>query len=471
MAITSTGIGSGLDVDGIVSQLMALEQRPLTALATKEAAYQAKISALGTLKGALSALQSAASSLVPATGTSALAKFSTFKSSVADSSIASATTTSSAVAGSYSLEVTQLAQQHRIATSTAATPFSGTDGTLTTGGTLTIRVDTQPPSATPTKSTAVTIANGATPEAVRDAINGANAGVSATVINGTAGKQLVLVSDTPGSSQFISLSGVSALAYDPGATAAPLTDAFTQMQAARGSLFKINDIEVAGDTNTVTTAIDGITLNLVKESATGVKTTLIVTRDTSSLTAGVNAFVKAFNDVNSSISSLGSYNATTKVAGTLNGDSTLRSAQSVMRSLTSNVPSALSGASFQRLSDIGVSLQKDGTFTVDSSKLSKAIASDITGVANLVSAYGTAASTAAIALTGTSGLIASRTEGFSTSIKALGKQSEAIVSRLRTIEARYRKQFTALDVMMANMSKTSVFLSQQLANLPSASSN
>lgn len=468
MAITSTGIGSGLDVDGIVTQLMALEQRPLTALTTKEAAYQAKISALGTLKGALSSLQSAASALVPATGTSALAKFSTFKSSIADSSIASATTTSSAVAGTYSLEVTQLAQQHRIATSTTATPFSGTDGTLTTGGTLTIRLDTQPASATPTKSTAVTIADGATPEAVRDAINAANAGVSATVVNGTAGKQLVLVGNTPGSNQFISLSGVSALAYDPGATVTPETDAFTLRQPAQGSLFKINGIEVAGDTNTVTTAIDGITLNLTKESATDAKTTLTVTRDTNSLTAGVNAFVKAFNDVNTSTSSLGSYDATTQVAGTLNGDSTLRSAQTAMRALTSNVPTALAGATYQRLSDIGVSLQVDGTLTVDSSKLSKAIASDITGVANLVSAYGDVANTATEALTGTNGLITSRTAGITTAIKALGTQSEAIVARLTTIEARYKKQFSALDVLMSNMSQTSTYLSQQLGSLLSA---
>lgn len=470
MAITSTGIGSNLDVDGIITKLMSVEQRPLTALSTKEAGYQAKISALGSLKGALSALQTAATALVPASGSSALDKFSVFKTSIADESIASAATTSSAVAGTYSLEVTQLAKPHRIATSTAATPFSGVGGTLISGGTLTITLDTKAGSGTPSKTSALTIANGATPEAIRDAINAAKAGVSATVINGTAGKQLILVSDAPGSDQFIKLTGVAALAYDPNATPVPATDAFTQTQTAQGSKIILAGVEVIANSNSVSTAIDGITLNLTKESASGVSTTLSVTRDTSSLTSGINAFVKAYNEVNATIASLGSYNATTKVAGTLNGENTLRTAQSILRSILGNVPAELSGSSLQRLSDIGVRVQKDGSLSVDSSKLTSAINTDISGVAALISAYGGAFKSATESLTGTGGTIAARTEGLKTSIKGLGKQSEAIVTRLNFIEARYRKQFTDLDVMMSNMNQTSTYLTQQLANLPKSGS-
>ncbi len=470
MAITSTGIGSNLDVDGIITKLMSVEQRPLTALSTKEAGYQAKISALGSLKGALSALQTAVAALVPASGSSALDKFSVFKTSIADAAIASATATSSAVAGTYSLEVTQLAKPHRIATSTTTTPFSGVGGTLVTGGTLTITLDTKAGSGTPSKTTALTIANGATPEAIRDAINAAKAGVSATVINGTAGKQLILVGDAPGSDQFIKLSGVAALAYDPNATPVPATDAFTQSQTAQGSKIVLAGVEVSANSNTVSSAIDGITLNLTKESASGVPTTLTVTRDASNLTTSINAFVKSYNEVNSTITNLGNYNATTKVAGTLNGDNTLRSAQSIVRSTLSNVPTELSGATLQRFSDIGVRLQKDGSLTVDSSKLTAAINGDISGVATLISAYGNAFKTATEGLTGTGGSIATRTEGLQTSIKGLGKQSEAIVLRLKNIEARYRKQFTDLDVMMSNMNQTSTYLTQQLANLPKSGS-
>lgn len=465
MAISSPGLGSNLDINSIVSQLMALEQRPLSALQTKEAGLQSKISALGSLKGAISALQTAAANLIPATGSTAIQKFTTFKTTVADTAIASASASSSAVAGTYTLEVTQLAQQHRIATSTTASPFSGVGGTLVTGGTLTITLDTRAGSATPSKTTNVTIADGATPEDIRDAINSANSGVSATVINGTLGKQLVLAGDTPGDNQFIKLSGVAALAYDPNAAPAP-TDAFTQSLAAQGSAFILNGIGATASSNTVTTAIDGLTLNLTKQSASGVATTLTLSKDTSSLTAGVNAFVKAYNDYATTAASLGSYNAATKTAGSLNGDSTLRSAQSQMRSLIGNAPSGATSATLQRLSDIGVSLQKDGTLVVNSSKLSAAISSDFSGVANLVSAYGSAFKTATDSLIGTSGTIVARTEGLNASIKSIDKRAEAISNRLTRIEANYRKQFAALDKLMSNMNATSTYLSQQLANLP-----
>lgn len=466
MAISSSGIGSNLDIEGIVTQLMALEQRPLTVLAKKEATFQAKISALGSLKGAISALQTAASALIPATGTTAAQKFMTIRAAIADSAIAGVSASSSAVAGTYALEVTQLAQEHRIATSTNVTPFSGPGGTLVSGGTLTIRLDTKPVSGTPTKTTDVTIAAGATPEMVRDAINGANTGVSATVVNGTLGKQLVLTGDTAGSNQFITLSGVAGLAYDPSAVPDPLTDAFAEAQTAQGSAFKLNGIAVTANTNTVTTAVDGLTLTLTKQSAAGVATTITLSKDTASLSAALNAFVKAYNDVNGTITSLGSYNATTKAAGTLNGDSTLRSAQGQLRSLIGGAPSALAGANLQRLSDIGVSVQKDGSLSVDTAKLDKAVKADFTGVANLVSAYGSAFKTATASLVDSGGLLVARTDGLNASIKSLGKQRDAVSYRLTRIEANYRKQFTALDTLVSGMNATSNYLAQQLANLP-----
>ncbi|MBL0207798.1 MAG: flagellar filament capping protein FliD [Propionivibrio sp.] len=463
MAITSTGIGSNLDVEGIITKLMAIEQKPLTALSTKEAGFQAKISALGSLKGTLSALQGAASALIPDTGSSAFDKFSVFNTTIADTNIASATTASSAVAGTYSLEVTQLAQQHRIATKTGVgNPFDSSNKLVGGGGTLTITLDTLGESS-PTKTTALNIADGATPEGIRDAINAAKAGVSATVINGTAGKQLVLVSDTVGSDQNITLSGIAGLSYDgPGGN----TDQFTELQAAQGSKFKLNGIEISANSNTISTAIDGITLNLLKKSETDVATTLTVSRDNSSLEAGVNALVKAYNDFNTTANSLGSYNATTKVAGTLNGDSTLRAAQSILRSAVGNALAGLTDATLKRLSDIGVSMQKDGSLAVNSTKLSAAIKTNLTGVANLVAAYGSIFKTATDGLVGTNGSITTRTAGINTSIKGLGKQSEAIVTRLALIEARYRKQFTALDVAVGQLKQTSDYLTQQLANLP-----
>jgi len=469
MAISSPGLGSNLDVNSIVSQLMALEQRPLTALAKKEAGFQAKISALGSLQSAVSALQTAAGNLVPATGSTPLQKFSVFRTALSDATIASASASSGAVAGSYRLDVTRLASQHVIASATgAASPFSGAGTTLPTGGTLTLSLDSAGGSS-PHKSTAITIADGATPENVRDAINSASAGVSAVVINGTAGKQLVLTSDAAGSNQIVTLAGIPGLAYDPNATPVPATDPFAQTQTAQGSAFKLNGIAVEASSNSVTTAIDGVTINLLKGPelpATSVSTTLTISRDTASLNSGVNALVKAFNEFHTTASSLGSYDAASKRAGALNGDGTLRTAQENVRTALGKVPTELAGASLQRLTDIGVTLQKDGKLNIDSAKLGKAIGDDLAGVANLVSAYGKAFRTATEGLTGSGGLIAARSEGLSTSIKGLGQQSEVISARLTQIEARYRKQFTALDTLMAGMTKTSSFLQQQLANLP-----
>jgi len=472
MAIASPGLGSSLDVNSIVSQLMSLEQRPLTVLAQKEAGFQAKISALGSLQGVISAVQSAATNLVPASGSTATQKFSVFKSSVGDPSMASISTSSSAVAGSYTLEVNQLARQHSLFSATgAATPFSGAGDTLPVGGTLTLSLDSLAGSE-PHSSTDISIADDASPEDIRDAINSASTGVSAVVINGIAGKQLVLTSNSAGSNQFIKLSGIAGLAYDPDAAVQPLSDPFVQSQAAQGSSFKLNGIAVEGVTNSVTTAIDGLTLTLLKgpeAPATGISTTLSISKDTSSLSSGVNALVKAFNDFQTSASSLGSYNAATKQAGALNGESTLRSAQNAFRTVLGNVPSALSGATLQRLSDIGVTLQKDGNLAVDAVALSTAIGDDLSGVANLVAAYGGAFKAAADGMVGSSGLIAARSAGLSASIVSLGKQSEVISSRLTEIEARYRRQFTSLDVLIAGMTKTSSFLEQQLAILPTYS--
>ena len=188
MAITSSGIGSNLDIEGIIKQLMTLEKRPLTALAVKEAGFQAKISALGSLKGAVSSVQAAAGNMVPAIGTTPFEKFNTFRASVADNTIASVATDSKAVAGSYRLEVTQLAQEHRLATKTeAASPFDAEGKLRGSGGTLSISLGVA--GQTPDKTTTIDIAAGSTAEQVRDAINAARAGVSATVINGVNGKQ------------------------------------------------------------------------------------------------------------------------------------------------------------------------------------------------------------------------------------------------------------------------------------------
>lgn len=166
---------------------------------------------------------------------------------------------------------------------------------------------------------------------------------------------------------------------------------------------------------------------------------------------------------------LGAYNAETKVAGALQGDGTLRGAQNQVRNL---LQSKAGGSSvYQTLSNIGVSIEKDGTLKLDSTKLNKAIESDYAGVTNLVSSVGTTFKTSLESLVGTSGNITAATDSANRMIKDLGKRQSALADRLTQVEARYRKQFSSLDTLIAGMNKTSSYLNQQLASLPGASSN
>jgi flagellar hook-associated protein 2 len=472
MAISSLGAGSGLDLNSLLTGLMQSEQIPLVALQRQEASYQSRISALGTLQGALSSLQTAAGSMVPATGTTAVVKYTTFSASIADTTIASAAASTGAVAGSYSLEISALAKSQRLVTpayvgGSAATviatgnlliEFGKLDGVVYTGDSL--------------RSKTITIdSSNATLGGLRDAINAANIGASATIVNGTSGAQLVLSSNETGLSNVIRLSGLTAFDYNPAANTGTMTQAALQGgQAATNAAFTLNGIAATSSTNTVTGVLDGVTLNLLKTTAALTPTTLKVSKDSiGSLTSSLNAFVKAYNDANKAMSELGAYNATTKAAGALQGSSTLRTAKNQMRSLVFNA-TAGGTSPYQHLSNIGVSLGKDGSLSLDSAKLTAAVAADPTSVANLVSAVGSAYKTGIEGLVGSTGSITAATDGANRTIKDLTKRQQALSDRLTVIQANYTKQFTALDSLIAGMKQTSSYLSQQLANLPGVTS-
>jgi len=440
-SISSPGIGSGLDISGIVSKLMQVEAQPLTALQTKEASYQAKLSAFGSLKGALSSLQTAAQTLKNAS------TYTAKSASTADATVATATAGSTATAGTYDIAITTLAKAHSIRTDTnfAADATFG-------AGTLSIQIGTG-------TAQTVTIESGKTLAQIATAINDAKVGVSASVVDtGT----LVLTSGTAGPDGAITLS-------DPDG----LLGATSTLQAAVPAVFSVNGIEMTRSTNTLTDAISGITLNLLKESGT---TRLTVTNNTSAVTGAVNAFVKAYNDAIAGIKQITPYDAANKKASVLTGDSTARSIQSQLSSLFSSISGIAGGIS--RLSDLGISVQKDGTLAVDSSKLSAAVADPDSDVAAFFTQTTTGNEGIAVrfntmleGIVGTSGLITSRTDGINSSIKDLQRRAETLNLRLTAIEARYRAQFSRLDTLIASMNQTSTYLTQQLANLPGSSSS
>lgn len=461
-SITSLGTGSGIDLEGILTKLMTAEKVPLTTLNKREASYQANITALGSLKGALASLQTAATTLAPGIGQSATAKIAGYQATVADTAVATVTASSSAVAGTYTLEVSALATAQQqtlnnlyVATDKVLDPAGGNTLTLTKGS---------GPTATTTN---VTIDSAtATLADVRDAINKAGAGVSAVIVTDADSKQhLQLTATEKGTANAVTLSGIKfAAPTNPADGSAVDVGAAFTTQNATDAAAKVNGVSVATTGNTLTNAIDGLTINLLKTNA-GSPTTITVTRDSSQLRSNLTSLVKAFNDLNSTMASLGSYDATTKVAGALNGDATLRTAQAQVRGVLGNVPSALAGATYQRLSDIGISVGKTGALTIDSTKLQKAIDTNFTGVADVVGAYSSSLKTVTDNLLATGGTVASRADGLTRSVADISKRREALNLRLTNIEKQYRAQFTALDAAVSSMQSTSTYLTQQLAGI------
>lgn len=461
-SISSPGLGSGLDINGIISKLMAVESMPLTAMASKEASFQAKLSAFGSLKGALSSLQTAAQSLKNAS------TFTAMSATSSDSSLFSASATSSATAGNYDIGVTTLAKANSVRTNVNY----GTD--TFDSGTLRITIGAGTP-----VDIALTGTN--TLSGIRDAINKASAGITATIINDGTADRLVLTSNTTGLAGAIT---VAAPTTNNDGTRR-LTDLIggnlTTTQAAADAVLTVNGLTITRSSNTISDAIDGVTIKLQKEPSqtlpiTPLTAKLTVAQNTSSITTAINAFVKAYNDAMGQIKSMTAYDAANKKASVLTGDSTARSIQAQLSGLLGTSVSGLTGG-IARLSDVGIGIQKDGTLAFDSSKLTTAL-SDKKDVASLFTQTTSGNQGIAVrfsnmldGILGAKGLIASRTDGISTTIKDMQKRAEAFQDRLIQIESRYRKQFSALDSLISSMNQTSSYLSQQLANLPSASSN
>lgn len=463
---SSLGVGSGLDLENLVKGLMQVERRPLTSIQNQVKSFNTKISALGTLSSKLASLQTAARGLVPSPVQGAIDKFATFSASVADNSIASAQAGAGAVAGNYSLEVQQLAQSQRLASTAFA---GGADSNIATG-TLTIEFGTVSGgslNADPARQVSINIdGSNNTLAGLRNAINQANAGLTATIINGSSGSQLV-IAGKDGSNQAFSLSGLAGFSFDPADPAASAD--FVSNRPALNAELSLNGIAASSSSNVVTDVLDGVTLTLNKVTASGESTSLSVTRDNGSkLKEGIEAFIKAYNDAASTIKTQGAYNPETKVAGNLQGNSVLRATETSLRNLVFG--SFTNPGTVQRLSDLGIGIAADGNLKInDADKLDSAINRNAVDVANFVAQVGRDFDQNIERVIGISGSIKISTEGMNTTIRDLNKRQEALETRLVSIEARYRRQFSALDTLMANMSKTSSYLSQQLANLPKIS--
>jgi flagellar hook-associated protein 2 len=444
--ITSTGIGSGLDISAIVSSLTtAFGAAQTSQLTNQQNTLDSQVSAYGTFTAALDTLQAA---LTPLQDPSQLAGFS---ATVADKNIASATTTSDAVAGNYSLLVNNLAT---VATATSA-PLSGTAAIGT--GTLTIAVGGA--------STVINIdSTNNTLAGIAAAINSSpNVGVSASVITTTDGSRLVLTGTATGAANQIA---VTPSGGDGGLAALALTTV-----PAQDASFSINGFPATSGSNVVANAISGVTINLQQASAPATPTTLTVSPDTSSAQTSIDAFVTAVNGVLSSIQTLTSYNPSTQVAGPLNGNATLEAFQNQLQSILGQFTG--SGGAVKSLTDLGITAGTDGTYTTDDTTLGNALSASLASVGNLLggpNGIATQINTLVNGYTQPGGLLATINQGLQTSLTNVSTQQTALAAQMAAYSARLTAEYNAMDTAVALLKQTQTYLNAEFNPTANAAS-
>jgi len=432
--ISAPGIGSGLDVNSIVKQLVAIERQPINRLQADKANLNAQVSAFGTLKSALSTFQDALASLKTVTA------FQVFTATSADSAAFTATADSTAAIGSTNIQVTQLAVADKQASVGIADTGTTTLGTA--GDTVQFTVN----------GNSFTVnGGGLTLTGLRDAINNAtdNVGVTATILSETpTSNRLILTSDNTGTANAITTSFTGTLGTDLG---------LTSVTAPKDAQITVDGFTVTRSSNTISDALSGVTLTLVGTNTTAAA--LTISRDTDTVKTNIQSFVDAFNALKTSMDGLGSKE--------LQADSTLRSIQNAIQSVLNTPPA--SGSSFSYLSEIGVALQKDGTLAVDSTLLDPALASNFSDVAQLLAnddqGFLFRLDNSVTGFTQFGGLIDARNDGLNDRISTVDDRISSAERRLQITEKRIRSQFTALDTLLGKLNGTSSFLTQQLSRL------
>ena len=461
MAITAGGIGSGLDIEGLVSQLVAAEGQPaLFRLDTKEARLQADLSAFGTLKGALSKFQDSVTAL------NDLEDFQARKATSSNTELFSASVDTTAVAASYDIEVIQLAEAEKRRSGDFAT-----DATVVGTGTLDISLGADTFQLT-IDGTNNTLAG------IRDAINddADNPGVAASIINvddGVGGTvaRLILTSDTVGETNTIGIvvddddltdadtSGLSQLA----------TANLTTIQAAQDAKIEVDGQVATRSSNNFSDVIAGVSFNLKKAEPATIET-LTVELDKNNVTSKVSSFVEAYNSLVDIMKELSAFDAESGVAGGLQGDSALRSVQSQLRQ---SITSSVAGLDFGTLAEIGVTTNDAGHLEVDSDKLDDVMTADFTTVSQIFASENGLANSLDVLLEryiANDGILNARTEGIQTRIESISDDRERLDRRLTALDSRYRAQFTAMDVLVGQLQALGGYLTQQLANLPKPNS-
>ncbi len=462
--ISSLGLGSGLDLNALVDQLVVAETQPVAnRLTLKETDLQAKLSAFGNLKSTLSTLQDSLTSL------SKVGAGRTATSNRAE--ILSATASESADVGNYDIQVSQLASAQSLASPaySSSTEVVGA-GTLTISfGTTDYDPDTDAYNGfvpNPEKSPKVfTIdSESQTLEGIRDAINEADAGINAAIVNDGTGYRLLLSSEETGLANSLQVSvtddngsGLAALAFDGVATN------LEQTVAAQDAQLIINGLAVSSASNTVSEAIEGVSLELNDVSSSDT-VSVSVGLDSAAVSNALGGFVEAYNDLVDLIQSLTNYNPETREASVLSGDSSVRTIASQLRN---GLITQIEGASdvYRYLVDVGVTTDSNGKLNLDDSKFDTALTEDFAGIVGLVNGFAEKMEQTVSGYLNSGGFLDARSQGIQQRIDDIDDQRVALDRRFEALQARYVKQFTALDTLLGQLQNTSNFLTQQLSSL------
>lgn len=448
---TISGV-SNLDVGSIVSQLMQIERQPMQTIQMNLSGIQTQLSAWGKMQSALSTLQDAAR---------ALERNDTWKASTATSSDANAvqaTSAGGAISGSYSIEVLALASRQTV----ASTAFAAADAVVG-GGTLRIQLGTLDSgsfTADPERAqTEITIGDGATLAQVRDAINAAGAGVTASLVADGSGQRLMLRSAETGAAQAFSITGTNAgsdpastlnsLSYDPASDIG-----MQRTQVAGDAAVKVNGLEVSASGNRLQGVIENVTLELKRAGPDPVE--ISVDTDGKALRGAIDTFVKAYNGLNQLIADQTRYDPDTKTAGALQGNQNAVRVQQQMREM---LRTAVGNGDLNSLNAIGVELQRDGSLAVKESKMTAALArpEDLrvffagTGSDPGQEGFAGLMTQRTRALLDPEGMLAIATDSLKIRQRNTEQQQERFENRLNEIQKRLMRQYTALDTNLTRI--------------------
>ncbi|MBD0682082.1 flagellar filament capping protein FliD [Pseudomonas sp. PSB11] len=431
---TVSGIGSGVDTQAIVKALVSAEKAPKqTQINNQTTTATTTLSAIGTIKGALDTYRAAISKLNTATSFNGLAGTSS------DTAIAKVTVSDGASSGSYALEVTQLATASKISTTVYAEGASSVIND--TGATATLTI------GQPGSSYNVSIASGATLQQARDTINSQlqSKGVSANILTDASGSRLVFSSTKTGAGTELTLSGNSALATG-----------YTTVATPQNAKYTIDSIVMESASNSVTNAISGLNIDLVKEG----KSTIAVSTSADTLKTSVQSFISAYNALMTSI------NTQTKVttsadgsasgAGALTGDATMRA---LVTSIRGELVKNSGTGALQSLSQLGINtVQKTGLLELDSTKWDKAVAGNGSAIAGLFTGKDglltrMTATTDSYAKTG--GVLASRQANLTTQLADLTTAQQTLDRRIESLTTTLSKKYNAMDTLVAQLNATS----------------